>query len=129
MTELNISTHNYYEVLSISNDSDFQTHLKLQRNKFFMNNYFIEGLEAWKANIDTHSVFNHYKAFTYMCVVCVFIFIKHKTRHLKQRGRLKRKEDVSGKTDLRKMRTVARAYSTKREYLFQEVVYLVIPEF
>ena len=33
----------------------------------FIDNYFTEGLFAWKANIDIQPVFNHYKAATYMC--------------------------------------------------------------
>ena len=35
-----------------------------------MNNFFTEGLQVWRENIDTidiQPVFNHYKAITYMC--------------------------------------------------------------
>ena len=35
---------------------------------------------------------------------------------------------VSGKSNFEKMRAVARAYSTKREWSVQEAVYLVVPE-
>ena len=36
-------------------------------NSCFINNYFAEGLTAWRANIDIQPVLNHYKAATYMC--------------------------------------------------------------
>ena len=68
LSELLITPQDYYDALSISNDSDFQIHLKCQPNEYFMNNYFPEDLEAWKANIDIQDVFDHYKAVTYMCV-------------------------------------------------------------
>ena len=53
-----------HRIIIISNDSDFQIHLKRQSNECFINNYFAEGLEAWKANIDIQPFFNHYKAVT-----------------------------------------------------------------
>ena len=53
--------------MSISNDSDFQTHLKRQPNACFMNNFLEESLQAWQVNIDIRPVFNHDKAVTYMC--------------------------------------------------------------
>ena len=61
-----IQNMNYpcYNALSISSDNDFQTHLKRQPNECLINNYFAEGLQAWKANIDIQPVFNHYKAVT-----------------------------------------------------------------
>ena len=33
----------------------------------FINNYFVESLRAWTANIDIKPVFNHHKAVTYLC--------------------------------------------------------------
>ena len=65
--ELGIAEDQYYNALSISSDSDFQVHIKREPNACFVNNFFTEGLQAWKANIDTQPVFNHYKAVTYMC--------------------------------------------------------------
>ena len=59
--ELNITEEEYYNALSISSDSDFQIHIKREPNACFINNFFIEKLQAWKANIDIQPVVNHYK--------------------------------------------------------------------
>ena len=61
---LEISSKDYEEALSISDDSDFQTHYK--RAPSFVNNYFCDGLMAWEANMDIQPVFNHCKAVAYM---------------------------------------------------------------
>ena len=37
-------------------------------NACFVNNFFTEGLQEWKANIGIQPVFDHYKAVTCMCV-------------------------------------------------------------
>ena len=66
LMELNITEEEYYNALSISSDSDFQIHIKREPNACFINNFFIEKLQAWKANIDIQPVVNHYKAVTYM---------------------------------------------------------------
>ena len=62
---LEISSKDYEEALSISDDSDFQTHYK--RAPSFVSNCFCDGLMAWEANMDIQPVFNHYKAVAYMC--------------------------------------------------------------
>ena len=66
MEEFKITEVDYYEVLSISNDDDFQIHLKRESNVRFINIKFVEGLQAWKANINIQLVLNHYKAVIYM---------------------------------------------------------------
>ena len=65
--ELQIAEDDYYKALSISDDNDFQIHFKRPPNSCFVNNYFDEGLLAWKANLNLQPVFNHYKTVTYMC--------------------------------------------------------------
>ena len=67
LSELGITKEDYYNALSISCDSDFQIHIRRKPNACFINNFFLEGLKAWKANINIQPVFNHYKAVTYMC--------------------------------------------------------------
>ena len=67
LSELQITSQDYYDTLSISNDSDFQKHLKCQPSVCFINKYFTEGLEACKANIDIHPVFNHC-SYLYVCL-------------------------------------------------------------
>ena len=66
LSKLCLTEDDYYKCLSISSDSDFQIHLKWNPNACFANNYFIEGLLSWKANVDIQPVFNHYTVVTYM---------------------------------------------------------------
>ena len=63
-----ISTYEYKEALSISDDNNFQVNLKRPPSSCYVNNYFLEGIVAWEANLDTHSVFNNYKVVAYMCL-------------------------------------------------------------
>ena len=50
LSELNINVDDYNEALSISNDNDFQVHLKQQAIECFIYN-FVEGLQVWKAEM------------------------------------------------------------------------------
>ena len=124
LSELQITPQDNYDALSISNDSGFQIHLKRQPNEYFINNYFAEGLEAWKANIDIQPDFNHHKAITYMC--CYFSRTENET--LEAMKQAAKEAHALGKTNLEKMRTVARASSTKRKCSVQKAVCLVMSE-
>ena len=70
----------YYNALYISSDSDFQIHIKRALNACFVNNFFTEGLQAWKANIDIQPVLHHYKVVTCLCTY----FSKQKMRLQRQ---------------------------------------------
>ena len=59
LEELKILELDYYEVLSISSDDDFQIYLKREPSACFTNSCFVEGLQAWKANIYIQAVFNY----------------------------------------------------------------------
>ena len=67
LDSLGITTADYYNALQISEDEDFQIHLKRPPNSCFVNNYFQVGLQAWRANMDIQPVFNEHKAVAYMC--------------------------------------------------------------
>ena len=110
--------------MSISNDSDFQIHLKHQPNACFINNFLEEGLQAWQANIDIQPVFNHCKAVPYMCAD----FSKAEDKRSEAMKQAV-KDAINGKkSDFERMKVIARAYATKRECSVQEAVYLVMPE-
>ena len=64
---LDINVDAYCRPLEISDDNDFQIHLRLTATSCFVNNYFKVGLEAWEANMDIEPVFNEKKAVAYMC--------------------------------------------------------------
>ena len=51
----------------ISDDNDFQIHLRTLPDSCFLSSYFTDGLIALEANLDIQLVFNHYKAAAYMC--------------------------------------------------------------
>ena len=121
LQQLNITPEDYYNALSISSDNDFQIHSKHQPNECFINNYFVEGFQAWGANIDIQPVFNHYKAVTYMCAY--FSKTENETSEA-----MKQAAEKSGMSERQKMRAVAKAYSKKRECSVQEVLYLLMPE-
>ena len=110
--------------MSISNDSDFQIHLKRQPNACFINNFLEEGLQAWQANIDIQPVFNHCKAVPYMCAD----FSKAEDKRSEAMKQAVKDAINEKKSDFERMKAIARAYATKMECSVQEAVYLVMPE-
>ena len=64
---LDIDVDVSYSSLEISDDNDFQIHLRRTSTSCFVNNYFKFGLEKWEANMDIQPVFNEKKAVDYMC--------------------------------------------------------------
>ena len=114
----------YYAALPISSDNDFLLHLRQPPNSCFVNNYFEEGLIAWEANLDIQPVFNHYEAVTYMCAY--FSKSEDETSEAMKHAANETKSLNKSKFEL--MKSIARAYTTKRECSVQEAVYHVIPE-
>ena len=70
---------------------------------FFVFSYFVEDLQAWKANIDIQRVFNHYKAVTYMFAY----FFKAENETSEAMKPAPKEACMSGKIDLEKIRAVA----------------------
>ena len=124
LQSLRISEDDYYKALSISDDRDFQIHLRRPPNSCFVNNYFDEGLMAWKANMDIQPVFNPYKAVTYTCAY----FSKSENETLETMKQAVKEAFKSNKNNIEQMRSVARAYATKRECSVQEAVYILMSE-
>ena len=121
---LNIKKEDYYKALSVSDDDDFQIHLRRTPNSCFVNNYFCYGLLAWEANIDIQPVFNYYKAVTYMCA-----YLSKSEDECSQAMNQAAKEAYENNLDTyEKMKAISKAYVTKREVSVQEAVYLVMPE-
>ena len=118
LRELYISEN---EALSFSSDDDFQIHFKRNPNSFFVNNYFDEGLLAWQVNIDVQPVFNGYKDCTCMCAY----FSKSEDETSEVMKQAAKEAFNTNKTNTEQMRSISRAYATKRECSVQ---YLLIPE-
>ena len=53
LEELNITEEEHMSALQISDDQDFQLHLKRPTDSCFVNNYFDIGLLPWEANISS----------------------------------------------------------------------------
>ena len=113
LQQLNITPEDYYNALFISSDNDFQMHLKRQPNESFINNYFVEDLQAWKANTDIQPEFNHSKSVNYVCAY----FSKAENETSEAMKQAAKEAGMSGKTELEKMRAVAKAYSKKKGVL------------
>ena len=118
LKELNLTKDQYYDALSISNDSDFQIHLKHQLNACFINTFFEEGLQGWQANIDMQPVFLHDKAVTYKCAY----FSKAKDETSVAMKQAVKDPIIEKKSDFERMKAIARAYATKRGCSVQEPV-------
>ena len=124
LNELDIDELEYETALGISDDNDFQLHLRRPTNSCFVNNYFDIGLLAWEANMDIQPVFNHYKAITYMCS-----YLSKQEDECSQAMKQAVREAYESKLDsYQQMKTVAHAYATKRECSVQEAVYHIMPE-
>ena len=87
-------------------------------NSCFINNYFAEGLTAWRANIDIQPVLNHYKAATYMCGY----FAKAEDETLEAMKQAEREAFILGKSYFLKMKAIAKAYISKQECSVQEPI-------
>ena len=124
LDELQFTVDDYYDALSISSDNDFQIHIRRPPNSCFINNYFIDGLRAWEANLDIQPVFNHYKAVAYMCAY----FSKSEDESSEAINQAAREAFKMNLDHYEQMKAVARAYITKRECSVQEAVYHVMPE-
>ena len=124
LAELEITEQEYYNALAISTDTDFQIHLKRFPNSCFINNYFVDGLRAWEANLDIQPVFNHYKAVSYMCAY----FSKSEDESSEAMQQAAREAKKMNHDSYEQMKAIARAYITKRECSVQEAVYHIMPE-
>ena len=124
LSDLTITCKDYYDAVSVSKDSDYERHLIRVPNSCFVNNYFEEGLMAWQANMDIQPVFNEYKAVTYMCS-----YFSKSEDQCSASIRQAAKEDFQNNESLYDtMKTIVRAYTSKRECFVQEAVYHIFPE-
>ena len=124
LLEIGFTSEEYYNALKISTDSDFQIHFKRKPNSCFVNNYFVEGLMSWKANIDIQPVINHYKAVAYMCAY----FSKSEDDASEAMKQVAKEAVMENLNVFEKMKAISKAYTTKRECSVQEAVYHIMPE-
>ena len=65
MDELGVDKGKYQNAFKISDEDDFQHHLRQSTNSCFVYNYFDVGLLAWESNTGIQPVHKNYKAVTY----------------------------------------------------------------
>ena len=75
MEEIKILELDYYEALSISSDDDFQIHFKREPSACFINSHFVEGLQAWEANIDIKFISSQSQNQNYTMIVSQFYWM------------------------------------------------------
>ena len=120
---MKVSSRDYEEVPSISENSDFQSHYKRAPNSWFVNYCFCDGLMAWRANMDIQPVFNHYKAVAYMCAYL------SKSENECSVAMKEAAQDAFEKelNNYKHMNSVANAYVNKRECSIQECFFHTLP--
>ena len=107
-----------------SHNKDFQLHLKRPTNFYFLNNYTEIGLLASEAKIDIQPAYNYYKAITYICN-----YLSKEGDECSQAMKRTFKETLEKEDSYyEQMKTIAHAYSSKRECFLQEAAYHVMPE-
>lgn len=111
LEELDISEGQYESALKISDDEDFQLHMKRLTDLHLINNYFYVGPLTWEANIDMQLAFEYYKAITYL-----FSYLSKEEDEcslaMKQAFNKTLEKAASW---YEQMKSVAYAYSSKRE--------------
>ena len=124
LQSLEIDYDDYIEALSISSCGDSEIHYKRAPNSCFVNNYFIEGLQAWKGNLDIQPVLSTYATVNYLA-----------SYMSKQEDEVSDAMSEAAKTakemnlnKFEQMKLIARAYSTHREVSVQEAAYHILPE-
>ena len=107
-----------------SHNKDFQLHLKRPTNFYFLNNYTEIGLLASEAKIDIQPAYNYYKAITYICN-----YLSKEGDECSQAMKRTFKETLEKEDSYyEQMKTIAHAYSSKRECSLEEAVYHIMPE-
>ena len=124
LEEINITEEEYKSALQISDDQDFQLHLKRPADSCFVNNYFDIGILAWKTNVGIQPVFNYYKAISYMCSY----LSKEEGECLRAIKQAFKETVEKGSSYYEQMKTIAHSYSLKRECSLQDALYHIMPE-
>jgi DNA replication protein DnaC len=121
---LGISQEQYYWALGISSDSDYELHLKRPLDSCFINNYFVAGMQGFRANVDLQPVFNHYKCVTYICA-----YLSKDETECSQAIMNAAKEAKTSNLNIRDgLKKIGAAFLSTREVSSQECVYRCMPE-
>ena len=120
---LHISVDEYYYYLAISEDDNFQIHLRRPPNSCFVNNYFKIGLSAWQANMDIQPVFNEHNAIAYICE-----YLSKSEESCSYVIKQPLKISIENEENYEQMNAIAQTYAFNQECSVQEAVYHCLPE-
>ena len=121
LDDVDITKSEYENPLMISDQNDFQIHLRRMPDSCFLNNYFADGLIAWEVNLDIQSVFNHYKAVAYLCT-----YLSKSEDECPYAMKQAAEDSFEKKLDnYSQMKLTAHSYTNRRECSVQERVYHV----
>ena len=121
---LNIAEVDYYDALSLSPTSDYEIHLRRPPNSCFINNYNPIMLKACRANMDLQSVFNYYKAVSYMSAYFSKSELETSQTLLQPCSEI-RSMNLHAREAMHKL---ASSYSRSKQAFLQEAVYYSLPE-
>ena len=124
LEELCITEQEYENKFKIYDENSYLLHLRQPTDSCFVNNHFEINLLAWEASIDIQSVFDYYKANTYMYSN---LSKQEDECSLAMKQAFKESLERSARS-YEHMKSVAHAYISKRKCYLQETVYQVIPE-
>ena len=124
LCSLHIDYNDYMEALSISSSGDFEIQYKRAPNSCFVNNYFVEGLQAWKANLDIQPVLSTYATVSYLASY----MSKQEDEVSDAMCEAAKFAKDMNLSKFEQMKLIARAYLTHREVSVQEAAYHILPE-
>lgn len=119
---LQIVNWDYYTVLSISKDDDFELYLKRKPHSCFLNNCFNHELKAWQANMDIQPAFNEFKAVIHM----YSYFPKSEGQCSKAMQKVLKVAFQNNMHHYERMKTSSQAYLSKLEFSVQKAVYHIL---
>ena len=121
---LHISVDEYYYYFEISEDDDFQIHLRRQPNFCFVSNDFKIGLSTWQANKDIQPVFNEHKASAY-----IYAYLSKSEESCSYEMKQALKISLENKENsYEQIKTMAQAYASNQECSVHEALYHCLQE-
>ena len=122
LLELQLMKKEYYWALYIPSENDFKLHLKRDTYSYFINNYNSVLLKAWQANIDLQSVYNCYKAVSYMTAYFSESSISETMKQAVQEIKI---QNLSARVAMKRLTYL---FICSRQKAVQETLYLCLPE-
>ena len=115
---LDVTKQDYYKT------TDFEIYLTRMAHSWLVNNYFSIGLLSLKVNFIIQLVYDYYKAITYTCAHLP----KTEDEFSYSMEQTAQEERENNGERYIKIKSIVKAYTTRRGVSVQEAAYLVLPE-